>query len=530
MSGVQKTVGEVLIDLLESRGVDTVFGIPGVHTVELYRGLAGSNIRHITPRHELSAGFMADGYARVSGKVGVCLLITGPGLTNAITAMAQARADSIPMLVISGVNRVATHGDEAGHLHELPDQAAMMRTVAISSETVERGADLAAVFGRAFEALRVARPGPVHVEIPLDVMTELIDVPEFSTVDYDPVRADAVDLREAAKRCDDAKRPVIIAGGGSLGAADQIRELAERLDAPVVTTVNARGVLVGHRLEVLASPSLKAVRALLADADLVLAIGTQFGPTDFDMYVDGAFPELAQLIRVDVDAGQIARGPKVDVGIVADAAVSVSGILALLDDDAKQADGVARAEQVRGAALGELSPRYREYVGLIDQISECLPECIIVGDSTQIVYAGNLYSSIRRAGGWFNSATGYGSLGYGAPAAIGASLAAPDAPVVCITGDGGFQFCLAELGTAMDEKTPVIFLVWNNGGYQEIESYMVDNGIAPIGVRPSAPDFVGVAKAYGMAGERLTGASDLAGALKRAHDCGQAYLIEIMAD
>ncbi len=164
------TVGQALIRLLEAYDVDTVFGIPGVHTAELYRGLAGSSIRHVTPRDEQDAGFMADGYARVSGKPGVCLLITGPGLTNAITPMAQARADSIPMLVISGVNARHTLGQYKGHLHELPDQAATMRTIALSSERLEQPGDLAELVGRAFARMKSGRPGPVHIEIPTDLM------------------------------------------------------------------------------------------------------------------------------------------------------------------------------------------------------------------------------------------------------------------------------------------------------------------------------------------------------------------------
>ncbi|KAB2956281.1 MAG: hypothetical protein F9K19_07920, partial [Rhizobiaceae bacterium] len=166
------TVGEALISLLEAHGVDTVFGIPGVHTVELYRGLAGSRIRHITPRHEQGAAFMADGYARAAGRPGVAFVITGPGLTNAITAMAQARADSSPMLVVSSVNQRATLGKGLGYLHELPDQRGLMRTVALSSERVEDPAELQAAMERAFALLTSGRPGPVHIEIPLDVMAQ----------------------------------------------------------------------------------------------------------------------------------------------------------------------------------------------------------------------------------------------------------------------------------------------------------------------------------------------------------------------
>ena len=164
------TLGEVLITLLEAHGVDTVFGIPGVHTVELYRGLAGSKIRHITPRHEQGAAFMADGYARASGKPGVAFVITGPGLTNAVTAMAQARADSVPMLVISGVNATPTLGKGLGYLHELPDQRGMMEKVALASTRITEAHALPDALAKAFALFTGARPGPVHIEIPIDVM------------------------------------------------------------------------------------------------------------------------------------------------------------------------------------------------------------------------------------------------------------------------------------------------------------------------------------------------------------------------
>jgi acetolactate synthase-1/2/3 large subunit len=507
-----KTVGEVLIDLLERRGVDTIFGIPGVHTVEMYRGLSTSSIRHITPRHELSAGFMADGYARASGKPGVCLLITGPGLTNAISAMAQARADSIPMLVISGVNPVATHGQEVGHLHELPDQIGMMRTIAIFTQTLQSGADLEAVVDRAFAAMTAGRPGPVHIEIPLDVMSEVIAVPKQRVVQVQRRLPLPADLKLSADILINAQRPVILAGGGAVAAQAVLTALAERLDA----------------LEVPASPSLAAVRQLLADADAVLAVGTQFGPTDYDMNLDNGFPELAQLIRIEVDPLQATRGILPDLTIIADADPALEGLLLAVGPDQRKAKGAERAQVARNSALASLSDAYQSGVALIKSISESLPGCLLVGDSTQLVYAGNCYCDIAKPRGWFNSSVGFGSLGYGAPAAIGASLARAGAPVVCITGDGGFQFCLSELGTAMDEKTPVIFVVWNNRGYQEIENYMLGADIAPIAVTPTPPNFVQIAKAYGMEAECITDPADIVVAVKRAHSRGLPHLIEFI--
>lgn len=522
-----KTVGEALITLLERRGVDTIFGIPGVHTVEMYRGLEGSLIRHITPRHEQSAGFMADGYARASGKPGVCLLITGPGVTNAITPMAQARADSVPMLVISGVNRAVSFGHEEGLLHELPDQSAMMRQVALWSHTLHRAEDLERVVDRAFAAMTCARPGPVHIEVPLDVMKQQIEVPAPRAAVLTKRTPNPAVISDAAARIRAAKRPLILAGGGAV-AAVALTTLAERMDAPVVTTTNARGILGGHPLSVPASPSLPAVRELIAQADLVLAICTQFGRTDYDMYDDGGMPLMTQLIRIDCDPVQMTRGRLPDLAIVSDAGMAVDALLFATEGLSIQANGAVTAQAARQAALKSLTPAYQSHIRLIDTITATIPGCRIVGDSTQVIYAGNMYSEISQPRGWFNAATGYGALGYGASAAIGAALG-DTAPVVCITGDGGLQFCLSELGTAIDEATPVIFIVWNNNGYQEIEQYMLDNDIVPEGVKPSAPDFVQVAHAYGMEAEAIDGLDDFTNALTRARDAGTARLIEIKA-
>ena len=522
-----RTVGEVLVDLLEANGVDIVFGIPGVHTVELYRGLAASKIRHITPRHEQGAGFMADGYARVSGKPGVALVITGPGLTNTITAMAQARQDSVPMLVISGVNRRCSLGHGHGLLHELPDQLGMMKSLALYAHTLLNPTDLPAVIERAFSVLLSGRPGPVHIEIPTDVMAAKIDPGPFRAATATRPRADAETLQRAAVLLADAQRPVILLGGGAITAEDEIRLLAERIDAPVVTTVNARGMFAGHPLRVPASPSLKAVRRLLAEADRVLAIGTEMGPTDYDINVDGDFPDLRSLIRIDIDAAQLARDSRATLSILSSAKAAAAGISGFLEGHRAASDGAQRAETVRKASWAELTDKMRTEIGIIDTIYRTLPTAIIVGDSTQAIYAGNYYCDPPRPRSWFNAATGYGALGYAPPAAVGAALAAPDATIVCLVGDGGFQFSLAEIGAAADAGARVVFLVWNNDGYQEIEAYMLEAGIVPEGVKPSAPDFLAIGAAYGLPAERLADVAGLPEALERAAALNRPSLIEI---
>lgn len=478
-----RTVGQALVAGLKARGVDVVFGIPGVHTIELYRGLAGGGIRHVTPRHEQGAAFMADGYARVSGKPGVAFVITGPGLTNALTAMAQSRADSVPVLVISGVNRRASLGKGLGLLHELPDQAAMVRALC-PTERLEDPAGLEPLLDRAFARLLTGRPGPVHIEIPTDVMP--LAAPEVPRAPLPRRPApDAAQVAEAARLLDAAQRPVILAGGGARGCDAALAALAERLDAPVILTVNARGMLYGHPLGVPASPSLDAPRDLIRHADRILAIGTELGPTDYDMYVRGGFPDLSGMIRVDVCTEQLARHPAA-LPIAGDSADTIAALLPLLGQ--KHAEGAPRAAATRHKARAELAalhPAMPAQLAMVEAIRDALPGAQIVGDSTQPVYAANLYYDHDRPGGWFNAATGFGALGFGPGAAIGSAIAAPDAPTVCLIGDGGLQFDPAELRVAVDEALDVTFLVWNNASYREIAEAMRDAQTEIIGCTPS---------------------------------------------
>jgi len=520
------TVGEALVHLLESYDVDTVFGIPGVHTIELYRGLAASKIRHITPRHEQGAGFMADGYARATGKPGVAFVITGPGITNTITAMGQARADSIPMLVISGVNQRESLGKGMGFLHELPNQRAMLQTVAMFSHRIEKADELPIVLARAFALFASRRPGPVHIEIPLDVMALPLNgakrLPSDAPIPY----ASTETMAELTRQCLAAERPVILVGGGAKEAAAPLKDLAEKLDAPVVSTTNGRGIMHRHSLLVPASASLKAVRQLLADSDLAIAIGTEMGPTDYDVYGDGGFPELKRFVRIDIDAGQLDRWPAF-MPIEASAKETVEKLAAALPERRNSRAGEERAKQTRDAAWAEVGARTQGQVRFLNTLRDTLPDSLIVGDSTQTIYSGNMYYDHDRVGGWFNAATGFGALGFGPPAAIGAALGKPETSTICIVGDGGFQFVLGELGAAVDEKVPVIFIVWNNQGYEEIERAMVEVNISPVGVRPSAPDYLKIAEAYGVPSQRLANIEELPAALMKAKASGKPYLIEI---
>ena len=509
------STGMYLTKLLEAYGVDTVFGIPGVHTVELYRGLAGSSIRHITPRHEQGAGFMADGYARVTGRPGVCFIITGPGMTNIVTAMGQAYGDSIPMLVISTVNSHGRMGSGEGWLHELPNQQALVSQVSAFSHTVNRPEELAPVLARAFAIFDSARPRPVHIELPINVM--LADAGHLQVPDnvlrLAPPEPGYEEVIWAADLLNEAKAPLILAGGGAKWSALEITALAERLDAPVVMTTNGRGILPpGHPLAVSISPSFPASRALIAAADVVLALGTEFGPTDYDMYEDGFFEMPGRLIRVDLDPVQLMRGALPEIGIVGDVLSAATDLIELVEE--KQRDGTARAEKARAdGAARDLTEQMRGDLHILELVRDTLPGVILAGDSTQLVYAGNLGYDSAGPAQYFNSATGYGTLGYGLPAGIGAKAGNPEAPVVVLAGDGGVQFSIAELASAKDAKLPVILMLHDNKGYGEIKSYMVSQNIPPLGVDLYTPDFVAIGRAYGWHAERVDDLDGLKAAL-----------------
>lgn len=476
------TVGMRLVEGLSARGVEVMFGIPGVHTVEMYRGLSGSPVRHVTARHEQGCAFMADGYARASGKPGVALVITGPGLTNALTAMAQAREDSIPMLVISGVNRRGSLGKGWGLLHELPDQQAMVATLC-PTRRITDASQVAETLDWAFATMATGRPGPVHIEVPTDVMP--MECPALPAPKMPAPRAAAPGLDKAAELLNAAARVVILAGGGTRGQEASLRALAEKLDAPVVQTTNARGQMHGHALTVPASPSLSAVRELIHAADRVLAIGTEFGWTDYDMYVMGDLPARPDMIRIDACADQLARLPAA-LTLQGDAGATMAALLPLVVQH--RGDGAAHAAETRTKAraeIAQLEPLMPNRLEMVEIVRAALPGCLIVGDSTQPIYAANLYYDHDRPGGFFNAATGYGALGYGPGAAVGAALGAPGEKVVCLIGDGGLQFSPGELRTAVDENLPVTFLVWNNAAYNEIADAMRGANTEVIGCHPS---------------------------------------------
>ena len=529
------TCGEVLVQLLEAYGVEVVFGIPGVHTVELYRGLPATSIRHVTPRHEQGAGFMADGYARVSGKPGVCFIITGPGMTNILTAMGQAFADSVPMLVISSVNRTEHLGMGQGRLHELPSQRNLVAGVSAFSHTLMRAEQLPEVLARAFALFASARPRPVHIEIPIDVITSEADhLPLLPRPLPRPPGPAPEPIARAAELLRAGTRPIVVLGGGAVGAGEEARRFVDRLDAPFVNTVNAKGLLpAGHPLYAGENMAFAPIRDALRQADVVVAVGTEFGETE--MYPDPQpLTFEGQLIRVDIDPEQLVRSFRTDVPILSDARLALAALNAALGGQDRtvhaEGRGARRAAEVRAAVQKLWWPAVTAHQHMLKAVQHALPDPIIVGDSTQPVYAGNQFFQPSRPRSWFNSSTGYGTLGYALPAAIGAKLAAPERSVVALIGDGGLQFTIAEFASAVEAGTPVVVLLWNNQGYKEIKTYMAEKGLPEIGVDIYTPDFLAIAKGFGCAAERPASLDHFRESLEAVGERSVPTLIELRED
>ncbi|MDU9394363.1 5-guanidino-2-oxopentanoate decarboxylase [Pseudomonas sp. zfem002] len=493
------TGGQALVRLLANYGVDTVFGIPGVHTLELYRGLPGSGIRHVLTRHEQGAGFMADGYARVSGKPGVCFVITGPGVTNAATAIGQAYADSVPLLVISSVNHTSSLGKGWGCLHETQDQRAMTAPITAFSAVALSAADLPQLIARAWAVFDSERPRPVHISVPLDVLAAPVPHDWSNEVVRRPGRGVPSPelLDRAAARLAAAKRPMIIAGGGAIDASAQLQRLSTRLAAPLFTSVAGKGLLAPDApLNAGASLCVEPGWQLIAEADVVLAVGTEMADTDFWRE---RLPLSGDLLRVDIDPRKFNDFYPCALALHGDARQTLAGILQRLPDTCREpAAAIAAVAGLRQAIRVGHGPLQGIHQAILDRVAAELPEnAFISTDMTQLAYTGNYAFASRAPRSWLHP-TGYGTLGYGLPAGIGAMFGGDGRPGLVLVGDGGFLYTAQELATAVEElDRPLVVLLWNNDALGQIRDDMLGLDIEPIGVLPRNPDFAGLGRAFG---------------------------------
>jgi 5-guanidino-2-oxopentanoate decarboxylase len=527
MSLTTRPIGCYVAELLAANGIDTVFGIPGVHTLELYRGLAHeTRLRHILTRHEQGAGFAADGYARASGRPAAAFVISGPGLTNALTAIGQAYSDSVPMLIVASTPARASLGKRWGVLHELADQHTVMRGVLDLTCTAGSADDVRDFLQAVFDAFRTGCPRPAYLGIPLDLLAESTNLPaEPFAVPKTTAAPAGTALEQAAALLNGARRPVIIAGGGARGAAAQIRQLIERLDGYLATTAAGKGVLPeAHRCNLGCSLPYEVTQQLLLQADVVLAVGTQM--TETDVYTSHRLPLAGKLIRIDIDAERNDLYPAA-VSIQADARAALAELSGRVRPRTGWCTEAGDAAMHRSRIDAQLDPAAQRLRGALAAIRAALPpDAALFTDMAQIAYLGN-YAFATDAPGLWHHPSGYGTLGYAFPAAVGAKLAMPQRAVAALAGDFGFQFTLSELATAVESGISLPVIVWNNAALGQIKDDMLATGIPPIGVVARNPDFVALAQAYGARAVKVDSGAQLSASITAALGHAGPTLIEV---
>lgn len=523
------TTGRAVLETVRNYGVTAVFGIPGTHNLELYRPLADLGLRAVTNRHEQGSGYGADGWAQQTGLPGVVITTSGPGLQNAMSAIGTAFCESRPLLVISPGVALGAEFRDVGTLHETKDATAMVGAIAEWSRRVTSGTDAVDAVHDAFALFRTGRPGPVHIEIPLDVLESPADVPAAARAARPApaaVRGDASAVRDAVALLSGAERPVIVAGGGASRAGRAVTALAERLGAPVVTTLNGKATVDEHHpLSLGSNLRLEAARRVAEDADVLLVLGSKLG--EAELWAP-ALEARGAVVRVDISAAQLHKNLDATVGIVGDCGAVVEELLAGIPEEPRPPRDVA---EERAAIAEETRAIVPETVALAETIAAALPpDAIVAGDSSQIVYMA-LANVLRQSAPHSLLYTPtYATLGYGLPAAIGASVAQPaegGRPVVAVVGDGALMFCINELVTAVEQRLDLTVVCVDNGGYAEIKQNEVDRGIRPVGVDLVQPDWVALANAFGATGRRADTPDEIGSALAAAIDAGGVQLVHI---
>jgi thiamine pyrophosphate-dependent acetolactate synthase large subunit-like protein len=521
------TGGRAVIEALKANGCDAVFGIPGVHNIHIYDALIDGGLDHYVTRHEQGAGFMADGYARASGRPGVALPITGPGLTNISTPVGQAWTDSSPLLVVSSQIESTVCDREKGTLHELRDQMGFMSHITEWNVRAKDPQDVARQINRAYSWMRNRRPRPVHVEVPIDVQEAEAEVDLTVEQEFSPLAPVAGDIEEAIKMIAGAKRVVIYAGGGAhtSGAGKAILALAERLGAPVLVTTQGKGVVPEDDPRVLGNVLADApVQELLATCDLTIAIGTHFGASNTASW---KYKMPGKLLHIDIDSREFNRNYHATLAVKADARLALLALLSGLDSKkrAPYADYAALKEQIV-AGFVKNSPWEHEHTKIMrDELGR---DGVMVCDMTSICYPATRFYSVYEPR-TFQFPRGFGTLGFSPPTAIGAKIACPGKNVMAVVGDGGFMFTCAEVATAMKYNVPVVMVIVNSQSYHVVKRNQVQR-FGPkrtIDVDVTNPDFGKFAASFGTWYRLAKDANEFRNALHAAFAAGEPAIVEV---
>ena len=524
----QRSGAHALVESLLGEELGVLFGIPGVGTLAVYDAfLDHPGLRAIGVRHEQAAVFMADGFARSSGRIGVAFTSGGPGALNTLTAMSTAFNDSVPVLHLTSENPATVRRKGKGYFHDIADQFGVFRPVTGFGFQAALPDEIPTAIHAAAYALRNRRARPALVEVAQDAFSMPTDAPIPAPAPHRAAAPRADETRKAAAAIASARRPVIWAGGGAVaaGAGDALVRLAELTGAPVLTSQKGKGAIpASHPLHVGGWAKEAPVRRLVDDSDLLIAVGTRFSyfPT-----AGWTLDLPARMVHIDADPAEIGRNYPVEVGVVADARLAVEELLDALVEQGYE------PRPSREADVAEALRRIRAAVGrpveidVLDQIRAALPpQARVVNDPTTLAFWARSHWTTDCPRTW-TVPSGFGTLGYALPAAIGGKVATPEHPSVAIIGDAGVMFTIQDLMTAVQERIPVIVLVFNDEGYG-VERRHQDHLYgrrSGVDIRP--PDFVALAESFGARGLLVEDLSRVGDTLAKAVEFSEPTLIEV---
>lgn len=526
------TGGEAVVEALKREGVEYLISIPGVQIMAVFDALYGEkDLRLITVRHEQSTIYMADGYARVKGKPGVGLVVPGPGVQNALAALGTAYACSSPVLLLAGQIESKDLGRDGGALHEVNDQLDMVRPVTKWCKRVTRVEEIPGAIHEAMRQMNTGRPRPTEVEIPWDTLRSSGEVKFLSREAMQPAEPDRQSIRRAAELLAQAEKPFIWAGGGAIlsDSSAELKELAESLGAPVATTAEGKGAISeDHPLSLGGGYyGFGAARWALPQADVALAVGTRL--TWLQMRPGTALKSPQKLIHLDADPSMIGKNYPAEVALAADAKITLK---ALVEEVRKKK---VNRERWASSELDQFRKNHRNWLqeqaplqtDIIRTIRKELPDdAILVAGVTNIGYWANLAYAVRRPRTYITSSY-FATLGYSFPTALGAKLAAPDRPVVCVVGDGGFLYGCAELATAVRYGINLVTIVFNDQAFGSTKcDQLVNFKGRVVGTELNNPDFAKLAELFGVKGLKAD-PERLGKVLNEALEAKQPVVIEV---